>query len=184
MSSTYSLGFLVSWQPWDCWNSYMIAFHEHSIKEGVRCTTIYILVLEVTYLDFHCILLVETVTSLQRFKERGQKPHLSMGRIWKNFDRITKAPKHNLGLSHFKKNFFSFFSPKPPVHSCIFFIAGPSSCGMWGAAPAWPDEQRHVHAQDPNQWNPGPPAAERANLTTRPQGQPPDFLILRCLRVI
>ena len=43
---------------------------------------------------------------------------------------------------------------------------------MWDAASAWPDEQRHVHAQDLNQRNTGPPAAERANLTSRPRGQP------------
>src|SRR3712207_3646434 len=43
---------------------------------------------------------------------------------------------------------------------------------MWDAASAWFDEQCHVHAQDSNQRNTGPPAAERANLTTRPRGQP------------
>ena len=49
---------------------------------------------------------------------------------------------------------------------------GPSSCGMWDAASAWFDEQCHVRAQDSNQRDTGPPAAERANLTTRPRGQP------------
>ena len=34
---------------------------------------------------------------------------------------------------------------------------------MWDAASAWFDEQCHVHAQDSNQRNTGPPAAERAN---------------------
>ena len=43
---------------------------------------------------------------------------------------------------------------------------------MWDAASAWSDEQCHVRAQDSNQRNTGPPAAERTNLTTRPQGQP------------
>ena len=66
--------------------------------------------------------------------------------------------------------FFSFFSPKPPVHSCIFFVVGPC-CGMWDAASAWFDEQCHVHTQDSNQRNTGPPAAEHANLTSRPRGQ-------------
>ena len=65
---------------------------------------------------------------------------------------------------------FSFFSPKAPVHSCVFFVVGSSSCGMWDAASAWSDEQCHVRAQDSNQQNTGPPAVERANLTTRPQG--------------
>ncbi|XP_070092719.1 uncharacterized protein [Equus caballus] len=60
----------------------------------------------------------------------------------------------------------------PPVHSCTFFIVGPSSCGTWDAASAWLDEQCHVRAQDSNQRNTGPLAAERANLTTRPRGQP------------
>ena len=43
---------------------------------------------------------------------------------------------------------------------------------MWDAASAWSDQQRHVRAQDSNRRNTGPPVAERANLTTRPQGQP------------
>ena len=44
---------------------------------------------------------------------------------------------------------------------------------MWDAASAWPDEWSHVRTQDSNQRNTGPPAAELANLTTRPRGQPP-----------
>ena len=44
---------------------------------------------------------------------------------------------------------------------------------MWDAASAWSDEQYHVRAQDSNQRNTAPPAAEHANLTTRPRGQPP-----------
>ena len=32
---------------------------------------------------------------------------------------------------------FSPFSPQnPPVHSCVFFVVGPSSCGMWDTASA------------------------------------------------
>ena len=73
----------------------------------------------------------------------------------------------------FQRFYFFPFSPQgPPVHSRTFFIVGPSSCGMWDATPAWFDEQCHVRAQDSNQWNTGPPAAECANLTTRPRGQP------------
>ena len=67
---------------------------------------------------------------------------------------------------------FSFSPQSPLVHSCIFFVVGPSSSGMWDTASAWFDEQCHVRAQDLNQRNPGPPAVECANLTTRPQGQP------------
>ena len=37
--------------------------------------------------------------------------------------------------------FFPFSPQSPPVHSCIFFVVGPSSCGMWDAASAWFDEQ-------------------------------------------
>ena len=44
---------------------------------------------------------------------------------------------------------------------------------MWDAASAWFVEQCHVRAQDSNRRHTGPPAAERANLTTRPRGQPP-----------
>ena len=68
--------------------------------------------------------------------------------------------------------FFPFSPQSPPVHSCVFFVVGSSSCGMWDAASAWSDEQCHVRAQDSNRRNTGPPAAERANLTTRPRGQP------------
>ena len=68
--------------------------------------------------------------------------------------------------------FFIFFSPKPPVHSCIFFIVGPSSCGMWDSASAWFSEQCHVRAQDSNQQNTGPPAAELVNLTIQPRASP------------
>ena len=49
---------------------------------------------------------------------------------------------------------------------------GPSRCGMWDAASAWFDKQCHVRAQDSNQRNTGPPAAECENLTARPRGQP------------
>uniref|UniRef100_A0A3Q2LMG2 Large ribosomal subunit protein mL42 n=1 Tax=Equus caballus TaxID=9796 RepID=A0A3Q2LMG2_HORSE len=38
----------------------------------------------------------------------------------------------------------------PPVHSCVFLVVGPSTCGMWDATSAWPDEWCHVHTQDPN----------------------------------
>ena len=42
----------------------------------------------------------------------------------------------------FFKDFIVFpFSPQSPlVHSCIFFVVGPSSCDMWDAAPVWLDE--------------------------------------------
>src|SRR3712207_3180183 len=72
----------------------------------------------------------------------------------------------------FKILFFPFSPQSTLVHSCIFFVVGPSSCGTWDAASVWSDEQCHVRAQDLNQQNTGPPAAERANLTTRPWGQP------------
>ena len=68
--------------------------------------------------------------------------------------------------------FFPFSPQSPPVHSCIFFVVGPSSCGMRDTASAWFDEQCHVRAQDSKQRNTGPPAAECANLTTRPRGRP------------
>ena len=75
-------------------------------------------------------------------------------------------------------NFFFPFSPQsPPVHSCIVFVVGPSSCGMWDVASVWPDEQCHVRAQDSNQRNTGPATAERVNSTTRPRGQPLKMVI-------
>ena len=57
--------------------------------------------------------------------------------------------------------FFSFFSQSPQVHSCVSLVAGPSSCGMWDASSAWPDEWCHVHAQDSNRRNPGPQRSAR-----------------------
>ena len=78
---------------------------------------------------------------------------------------------------------FSPQSPPPPVHSCMFFIVSPSCCGMWDAASAWYDEQCHVLAQDSNQQNTGPPAAEHANLTSRPRGQPPAQRFLKCIKL-
>ena len=57
---------------------------------------------------------------------------------------------------------------------------GPPSCGIWDAASAWLDEQCHVRAQDSNQRDTGPPAAERTNLTTRPRGQPQQRLLTAC----
>ena len=68
--------------------------------------------------------------------------------------------------------FFPFSPQSPPVHSCIFLVVGPSSCGMWGTASAWLDEWYHVRTQDLNQRNTGPPAVEQVNLTTWPQGWP------------
>ena len=50
----------------------------------------------------------------------------------------------------FKDFIFPFCPQSPPVHSCVFLVVGPSSCGMWDAASAWLDEQCHVHVQDPN----------------------------------
>uniref|UniRef100_A0A9L0J3U6 Cerebral dopamine neurotrophic factor n=1 Tax=Equus asinus TaxID=9793 RepID=A0A9L0J3U6_EQUAS len=51
---------------------------------------------------------------------------------------------------------------------------------MWDAASAWFDEQCHVRAQDSNQRNTGRPAAELADLTTRPGGQPQDLQCFKC----
>ena len=61
---------------------------------------------------------------------------------------------------------------------------GPSSCGMWDAASAWFDEQCHVRAQYSKQGNTGPPAAEHANLTTRPRGQPRYFVTFKSWQII
>ena len=78
----------------------------------------------------------------------------------------------------FKILFFPFSPQSPPAHSCALFAVGSSSCGMWDAASAWSDEQCHVRAQDSNQRNTGPPAAECANLTTRPRGHPLPYAFL------
>ena len=49
---------------------------------------------------------------------------------------------------------------------------------MWDAASAWFDEQCRVCAQDLNQRNTGPPAAECATLTTWPRAQPLETVTL------
>ena len=97
----------------------------------------------------------------------------SLQTLWCSFVSLLQT-----GLSLFfffilKILFFPFLPKAPPVYSCIFFLVGPSSCGTWDAASAWLDEQCHVRAQDSNQRNTGPPAAECKNLSTRPHGQPP-----------
>ena len=92
---------------------------------------------------------------------------------------MTKCPH-----SFLKILFFPFSPQSPPVHSCIFLVVGPSSCGMWEAASAWFDEQSHVRTQDSNRWNTGPPAAERANPTTRPGPAPPSTFARGQLRTV
>ena len=58
--------------------------------------------------------------------------------------------------------FFPFFlSLKPPGTQLYIPVVSVSGCAMWDAISAWPDEQCHVCAQDPNQRNPGPAKAER-----------------------
>ena len=57
----------------------------------------------------------------------------------------------------FFKHFIFPFSPKAPQYIVVYFFSvGPSSCGMWDATSAWPDERCHVRAQDWNGQNPGP----------------------------
>ena len=87
---------------------------------------------------------------------------------------VSQIYKFFPGLIFFFLRFCFFpFSPQSPlVHSYIFFVVGPSGCGMWDAASAWFDEQCHVCAHD------SLPAAERTNLTAWPQGQPLCFMFL------
>ena len=99
-----------------------------------------------------------------------------MTQLFKKSSKINIFPFFSLSL---KILFFFLFSPQsPPVHSCIFFVVGPTSCGMWDAASAWCDEQGHVHDQDSNQRNTGPPAVECASSTTRPRGQPSSLSLI------
>ena len=69
--------------------------------------------------------------------------------VWDLSANSPLGPRSNFYSSSYFKNFI-FFSQSPPVHSYVFLVVGPSSCGMWDAASAWPDERCHVHAQDPN----------------------------------
>ena len=69
-------------------------------------------------------------------------------------------------------HFLLLFHPKAPSYIVVYSSCSPTGSAMWDTASAWLDEQCHVHALDLNQRNSGPPAAERANLTTLPRGQP------------
>ena len=47
---------------------------------------------------------------------------------------------------------FFLFLPKGPWYMVVYFlVVDPSSCGMWDATSAGPDEQCQVRTQDPNQ---------------------------------
>ena len=95
--------------------------------------------------------------------------------LFSTFPNFSHSSSPLFAIKLFFERFYFFpFSPQsPPVRSCIFFVVGPSSCAMWDAASVWFDGQCHVRAQDSNQRNTGPPAAEHTNLTTWPRGQPP-----------
>ena len=69
---------------------------------------------------------------------------------------LKDGPWANSSCPIFLFSFF-FFSPKPPSTQLYILVVGPSSCGMWDATSAWPDERCRVRAQDLNRWNPGPP---------------------------
>ena len=151
-----------------------------------------------TYIEFKRILPPDTLSRAKTFNRLQipnrkllvytlqifQGPHLYHFAIHiKSCDNIVNSSTIWSGWSQVVSFFFFFlflkilffpFSPQsPPVHSCMFFLVGHSSCGMWDAALAWFDKQCHVCAQDSNQWNTGPPAVEHANWTTRPRGQTP-----------
>ena len=91
------------------------------------------------------------IKSLTNKTEQNKSKQTESG--YKLADVIWERPGSPCSLFFFFKRFYFFpFSPQsPPVHSCIFFVVGPSSCGMWDAASAWSDEQCHVRAQDWNQ---------------------------------
>ena len=67
-----------------------------------------------------------------------------------------------------------FFSPKPPSTQLYILVVGPSSCGMWDAAWAWPDERCHVCAQDPNRRKSGP-LSRAHELNHSAMGRAPQF---------
>ena len=55
----------------------------------------------------------------------------------------------------FKDFIFFLFSPKALWYIVVYFlVVGPSSCGMWDAASAWPNKWCHVRTQDSNWQNP------------------------------
>ena len=69
--------------------------------------------------------------------------------------------------------YFFLFLPKAPQYIVVYSLLCVLLVVACGTLPQRGfNEQCHVCAQDSNQWNTGPPAAECANLTTRPRGQP------------
>ena len=118
------------------------------------------------------------ITAYHFIKIRKFRIHLYIWYYWQCWKNCG-VQYHTPPFFFLRFYFFPFAPQSPPVHSCIFFVVGPSSCGMWDAASAWPDERCHVRAQDSNQWSPGPPKLEHANLTTRPRVRP-QYLLFLC----
>ena len=63
--------------------------------------------------------------------------------------------------------YFFFFSPKLHSTQLYILVVSASGCAMWDVAYAWPEERCHVHARDPNRWNPAP---LRQSMLTQPLG--------------
>ena len=76
---------------------------------------------------------------------------------------------------------FFFVSLQSPLeHSCVFLVVGPSSCGTWDAASAWPWEVPHPCPgfELAKSWA---AQAEHTDLTTQPWGWPPKITFVLIL---
>ena len=68
--------------------------------------------------------------------------------------------------------FSSFLLPKATQYIVAYLVVSASGSAMWDAASVWPDKWYHVptHDLNPELWA---AEAEHTNLTTPPQGWPP-----------
>uniref|UniRef100_A0A8C4M8N5 Tr-type G domain-containing protein n=1 Tax=Equus asinus TaxID=9793 RepID=A0A8C4M8N5_EQUAS len=69
-------------------------------------------------------------------------------------EALARSPSLPRKLRRLNEYYPQYLPPQLFVY--VFLVLGPSSCGMWAATSAWPNEQCYVPAQDPNQRNSGP----------------------------
>uniref|UniRef100_A0A9L0S1S4 Ubiquitin conjugating enzyme E2 E2 n=1 Tax=Equus caballus TaxID=9796 RepID=A0A9L0S1S4_HORSE len=111
--------------------------------------------------------------SVQQEPEREQvQPKKKEGKI-----SSKTAAKLSTSAKRIQKELAEITLDPPPNCSPLFIVVYSSLwvllvVALWDAASVWFDEQCHVRTQDSNQRKTGPPAAEHANLTTQPRGQP------------
>ena len=114
-------------------------FHKHLKREMCRQTIS--LLRRVRYLISIILINIQV-------ERRGGKNHISTFTY-----KVQILDKEDIPKIERKGFFFKilfFLLPQTPGRQCIFLVVGPSSCGMWDATSARPDERCHIRAQDPN----------------------------------